>query len=68
MIAAEYMTAAEIATATQRIRELEEKHLLPPDTIRELKSWWREKLHTKRDPQHPNVILSPFVRGTWYGN
>ena len=59
MIATEYMTAAEISAATQRLRELEEKQLLPSDTIRELKSWWREKLRTDKLPNHPKVILFP---------
>lgn len=59
MIAAEYMTAAEILVAMQRLHELEEKQLLPSDTIRELKSWWREKLRTDRIPNHPKVILFP---------
>lgn len=60
------MTAAEISEATRRLRELEEKRLLPEETIRELKRWWREKIRADRLPNHPKVILSPFFeRGTW---
>ena len=43
------MTAQEWQTATQRLKELEEKKLLPAETIADLKRWWREKLVTERD-------------------
>lgn len=53
------MTAAEQAQATARLRELEEKELLPAETIRELKRWWQEKLRADKVPNHPKVILFP---------
>ena len=37
------MTAAERAQATERLRELEAKKLLPAETLRDLRAWWREK-------------------------
>lgn len=53
------MTAAQIAEATKRLRELEDKELLPAETIRALKIWWHNKIRADRDPNHPNVILFP---------
>jgi hypothetical protein len=64
MIAAEYMTAAEISAATQRLRELEEKKLLPSETIRDLWRWWREKIRADKMPNHPKVILFPSRSGS----
>ena len=55
----EYMSPKEISAATERLRELERKELLPAETIRELWKWWREKLS---DDMHPNVIRFPIRR------
>lgn len=38
------MTQEVAKLGTQRLHELEEKKLLPEETIRELKKWWVEKL------------------------
>lgn len=37
------MNAAQRIEATRRLKELERKELLPEETIRDLKAWWREK-------------------------
>ena len=37
------MTVQERVIAAERLRELEAKKLLPAETIRDLKAWWREK-------------------------
>ena len=37
------MNAAQRIEATRRLKELERKELLPEETIRDLKEWWREK-------------------------
>ena len=37
------MTAAERNLASERLRELERKELLPEEIILDLKEWWREK-------------------------
>ena len=38
------MMLEETLLGTQRLHEIEEKKLLPEETIRELKKWWVEKL------------------------
>jgi len=43
------MTAQEWLMGSRRLRELEEKKVLPAETIADLKRWWREKLVTERD-------------------
>ena len=37
------MTAEERTQATERLHELERKQALPPETLRDLREWWREK-------------------------
>lgn len=50
------MTVSEAKSGTQRLRELEEKKILPEETIRLLKKWWREKL---REGEHGKIIPFP---------
>lgn len=38
------MTASQMDEATLRLKELERQKVLPEETIRDLKNWWREKL------------------------
>ena len=38
------MTAKEKEKATFRLKELERRRVLPEETLRDLKKWWREKL------------------------
>ena len=37
------MTVQERVSAAERLRELEAKKLLPEETLRDLRAWWREK-------------------------
>lgn len=37
------MTIQERVIATERLHEMERDKLLPAETIRDLKAWWREK-------------------------
>lgn len=43
------MTTAQLAEATARLEELERKKLLPAETIRELKAWWRGVVHREQN-------------------
>lgn len=43
------MTTADIAQATTRLEELERYKLLPEETIRELKAWWREVVRREQN-------------------
>lgn len=43
------MTTAQLAQGTTRLEELERKKLLPAETIRELKSWWREVMRREQN-------------------
>lgn len=52
------MTGAEMDAATLRLRELEEKKLLPKETIRDLKIWWRGKLR-----EYGREKIIPFPKG-----
>lgn len=38
------MTPEEIDACTRRLQFLEKSEALPPETIRDLKIWWKEKL------------------------
>ena len=58
------MTVQERVIATERLRELEAKKLLPEETIRDLKEWWREKqgeFGAKILP-FPTAKIIPFPR------
>lgn len=43
------MTTQERVIATERLRELERKTLLPAETIRDLKAWWNSVLHREQN-------------------
>lgn len=59
------MTAAEMDSATLRLQFLEQSESLPKETIRDLKSWWREKL---REAGREKIIPFPTERGESYGD
>lgn len=52
------MTAAEWQAANRRLHELEEKKMLPAETMADLKRWWQEKLTERREGK---VIKLPWV-------
>lgn len=43
------MTTQERVIASERLRELEIKALLPAETIRDLKAWWQSVLRRERN-------------------
>lgn len=51
------MTAGELARGTDRLRELERKERLPPETIRDLKAWWRGVVYRE---EHKVVSLDEW--------
>lgn len=58
------MTVQERVIATERLRELEAKKLLPEETLRDLRAWWREKqaeFGAKIIP-FPTAKIIPFPR------
>ena len=54
------MTAAEMDSATLRLQFLADSQSLPAETVRDLKSWWREKL---REAGREKIIPFPEERG-----
>lgn len=54
------MTSEQMDSATLRLRFLEQSKSLPKETIRDLKSWWREKL---REAGREKIIPFPIERG-----
>lgn len=59
------MTAAEMDSATRRLQFLERSESLSKETIRDLKSWWREKL---REAGREKIIPFPIERGERHGD
>ena len=53
------MTTQEQVIATERLRELERKALLPAETIRDLKAWWRSVL---RREEHKIVSIAEWQK------
>ena len=53
------MTAAERITASERLNELENKGLLPEETLRDLRAWWRLVL---RREQNKVVSMEEWLR------
>ena len=58
------MTVQERVIATERLHEMERDKLLPEETLRDLRSWWREKqaeFGAKIIP-FPTAKIIPFPR------
>lgn len=51
------MTAIEMARAAERLRELERKELLPADTLKDLRRWWRGVVYRE---EHKVVSLDEW--------
>ena len=51
------MTAKEKEKATFRLKELERRRVLPEETLRDLRKWWREKLRESES----KIIAFDFV-------
>lgn len=51
------MTALEMERGTKRLEELERRNLLPEETLRDLRAWWRKTVY---DETHKVVSLEAY--------
>lgn len=59
------MTVQERVMATERLHEMERDKLLPEETLRDLRAWWREKqaeFGAKLIPFPTKAKIIPFPR------